>query len=146
MENVGVSQKKRRKASYVFIAGLSLLVAVAAVFWVFRTAAPGAPIVVTKEPAVPADVPVEDVVQYGQAIWTKLRADGVDLAAGPCLDDGERYPGWAIDLVRGERIDNLPENRCPSFEDGKASRLIELSLSGDVVRILPEDPRSQKGE
>ncbi len=81
---------------------------------------------------------LEEVVQHGQELWTQLRADGADIAGGPCLDDGETYPGWAIDLVREGRIDYLPENQCPSFLSGRVTRLVELSLEGNVVRVVPE--------
>lgn len=84
------------------------------------------------------DPTLEEVVQHGQERWTQLRAEGVDIANGPCLDDAETYPGWAIDLVREGRIDYLPENQCPSYNSGQATRLIELSLDGNIVRVEPE--------
>lgn len=81
---------------------------------------------------------LEEVVQHGQERWTELRASGADIANGPCLDDGETYEGWAIDLVREGRIDYLPENQCPSYNSGRSTRLIELSLEGNIVRVEPE--------
>ena len=82
---------------------------------------------------------IDDVVQYGQRQWTELKNSGVDIADGPCIDDNEAFSGWAIDLVRQSRIDYLPENRCPAFVSGKVTRMVELSLEGNVVRILPEE-------
>jgi len=99
---------------------------------------PSADVRFEREVVEPADVPLAEVVQFGQERWTMLRAEGTDIAHGPCLDDGERFPGWAIDLVRGERVDNLPENQCPSFLAGRSPRLVELSLEGNVVRVIPE--------
>lgn len=81
---------------------------------------------------------LEDVIQHGQERWTQMRAEGIDIASGPCLDDSETFSGWAIDLVREGRVDYLPENQCASFLSGKTTRLIEISLDGNVVRVVPE--------
>ena len=81
---------------------------------------------------------LEEVVQYGQERWTQLQAEDVDIANGPCLDDGKTFPGWAIDLVREGRVDYLPENQCSSYNSGRSTRLVELSLEGNIVRVEPE--------
>jgi len=45
---------------------------------------------------------------------------------------------YAIDIVHVPRIseDNLIENQCSDFSDGKVSQFIELDKNGEIVRIV----------
>jgi hypothetical protein len=82
---------------------------------------------------------VNEVVQHGQVLLTEKLKAGEDLSTGPCLDDGERYREWAIDIAHNPRTpeDDDPNNQCGSYTRGRAERLVELSLSGDIIRIIP---------
>lgn len=58
-----------------------------------------------------------------------------DLSAGPCL--GNIFQGWIADIVHTPRqaIDDDPKNQCAQYRNGIAKHFIELSLTGDIVRI-----------
>lgn len=61
---------------------------------------------------------------------------GEDFSSGPCLSDA-LMPGWVVDIVHQPRqaIDDLPENQCPSFIEGRAKHFVELDTLGNLVRI-----------
>ena len=44
--------------------------------------------------------------------------------------------GWVADIVHTPRqaVDDLPENQCQAYRAGKAFRLVELDLDGNVIR------------
>jgi len=70
-----------------------------------------------------------------QQFYSSLKAQGEDLANGPCLSDN-LTTGWVADLVHNPRldVDNQPENQCPSFVNGTAKHFVELDLEGNFVR------------
>ncbi len=52
-----------------------------------------------------------------------------------CLGVCEDY---AVDIVHVPRTeeDNLPENQCEDYQNGKVSHFIELDKDGNIVRIV----------
>lgn len=58
-----------------------------------------------------------------------------DLTSGPCL--GLIADDWVLDIAHLPRqeIDNLPQNQCPDFLNGKAHHFIEMSPSGEVISV-----------
>lgn len=96
----------------------------------------------SKENPPPADTMQEatssgTVIEYGQELIVDLNATGADLSTGPCIDDGETFPDWVIDIVHDPRepIDDLPENQCGAFRDGRVDKFIEFTTSGKAIRI-----------
>lgn len=57
-----------------------------------------------------------------------------DLSFGPCLSDA-LMPNWVVDIVHSPRqpVDDLPENQCPSFREGRAKHFVELDLDGNLI-------------
>jgi hypothetical protein len=92
-----------------------------------------------EEPEVLDQAFVNEVVQHGQIILTERINAGEDLSAGPCLDNGDTYGGWVIDIAHDPRTpeDDNPDNQCSAYRNGDAERFVELSLSGDIIRIHP---------
>jgi len=45
-------------------------------------------------------------------------------------------PGWVLDLVHNPRqpIDDLPENQCNSFVEGRSKHFVELDIEGDLIK------------
>jgi len=64
--------------------------------------------------------------------------NGKDLSSGPCLlDPMPDLKNWVCDVAHNPRrplIDNLPENQCSSFREGKASRFVEVDTSCNFIR------------
>lgn len=63
-------------------------------------------------------------------------AKGMDLSTGPCLTN-DLIPGWVADIVHNPRqdLDDLPQNQCQAYLEGRAKHFVELDLSGNVIRI-----------
>ncbi len=79
--------------------------------------------------------------EYDKAVITALdvyrrEAKGMDLSSGPCLTNDLIF-GWVVDIVHSPRqdLDNLPENQCPAYLEGRAKHFVELDQSGNVVRV-----------
>ena len=60
---------------------------------------------------------------------------GVALTTSPCLSD-ELAPDWVCDVVHSPRqeIDNLPENQCSAFIEGKAKHFVEVTPNCELIR------------
>lgn len=46
--------------------------------------------------------------------------------------------GYAIDIVHVPRNsqDNLPENQCSEFREGRVSHFVEIDYKGNIIRIV----------
>lgn len=62
--------------------------------------------------------------------------EGVDMSKGPCLSN-DLMSGWVVDIVHNprEKIDDLPENQCQAFIEGRATHFVELDLNGNLVQV-----------
>ncbi len=81
-------------------------------------------------------------VLYDQAIaaavnlYKKRVAEGMVVTDGPCLTN-DLMLGWVVDLVHSPRskIDDLPQNQCQAYLEGRAIHFVELDLNGNFVRV-----------
>jgi hypothetical protein len=62
---------------------------------------------------------------------------------GPCLSDtggGEHWDidDWVCDVAHDPRedVDNLPENQCQEFREGKASHFVEVDPECKLIRAV----------
>ena len=63
---------------------------------------------------------------------------GIDTFKSPCLlNPIEQMPDWVCDVAHNPRedIDNLPENQCSLFLEGKAKHFVEVSPSCEIIRV-----------
>lgn len=62
---------------------------------------------------------------------------GENLNNGPCLSN-EIYADWVCDVAHDprEQIDNIPENQCPVFREGKAHHFVEVDENCDFIRAM----------
>ena len=62
---------------------------------------------------------------------------GEDLKNGPCISD-DIYPSWVCDVAHSPRqqVDNIPENQCSAFRDGKANHFVEVDEGCNLIRAL----------
>src|SRR5574343_1180912 len=77
----------------------------------------------------------DKAILLANEIYTQEKAKGIDLSSGPCIANPiPQMPDWVIDIAHNPRqaIDNLAENQCSVFREGKASHFIELDLQGKV--------------
>lgn len=77
------------------------------------------------------------VVHAATNLYKKTVTQGVDLSNGPCLTN-DLMPGWVVDIVHSPReaVDDLPENQCRAYLEGRATHVVELDPSGNVVRVI----------
>jgi len=64
---------------------------------------------------------------------------GKDLSNGPCLlNPIPNLENWVCDVAHSPRqpIDNLPENQCSSFREGKASHFVEVDPACNFIRAI----------
>jgi hypothetical protein len=57
------------------------------------------------------------------------------MSVGPCLAE-EIINDWAADVAHSPRqpVDDLPENQCQSFRNGKVGHFVELDTEGKFLR------------
>lgn len=78
---------------------------------------------------------IETAVNQSQVLYKSKVQRGEDLSNGPCLSDA-LLPGWVLDIAHNPRIaiDDLPENQCSSFREGRTKHFVELDLQGKLIR------------
>ena len=70
------------------------------------------------------------------------KKNGIPLQNGPCLSDiyaaEWNVPDWVCDVAHAPRqpVDNLPENQCTTFRDGKAHHFVEVDENCNIIRIV----------
>lgn len=70
-----------------------------------------------------------------QARFLYQQRKGEDLSKGPCLSNA-LMPGWVVDIVHNPRltIDDLPENQCSAYIEGKLKHFVELDTEGNLIK------------
>ena len=83
----------------------------------------------------PSKTEIETVINQAQYFYRQKKLRGEDLSSGPCVSE-IIMPNWAVDTVHVPRtpIDDLVENQCSSFREGKVKPFVELDLEGNFVR------------
>jgi hypothetical protein len=76
-------------------------------------------------------------IRMAQILFHEKRSQGVDMTAGPCLAE-EIIPDWAVDVAHSPRqeVDNLPQNQCRSWQEGRVHHFVELDPEGNVIRTV----------
>jgi len=87
----------------------------------------------------PASVPAgveeqQDAVTCAGNLYQQAKNSGINFSS-QCLGTCSIY---SIDIVHVPRTseDNLIENQCSDFREGKTSKFIELDKEGEIVRIV----------
>ncbi len=68
--------------------------------------------------------------------------EGIDLSTGPCLSDtyltGWEVNDWVCDVAHLPRqpVDNLPQNQCKAFREGRAHHFVEVDENCNVIRVV----------
>lgn len=78
----------------------------------------------------------DQAVAQALALYSAKKKGGIDFSDGPCLTN-DLLPNWVVDLVHRPRqpIDDLAENQCQAYLEGRAKHFVELDLEGSLVRI-----------
>ena len=88
----------------------------------------------------PASTPQEvltqqNLIKKAKDIYSLQKSVGKDLSSGPCL--GKIEDDWVLDIAHNPResVDNLAENQCSEYNEGKVKHFVELDLNGEVAKI-----------
>lgn len=78
---------------------------------------------------------VDTAVNQAKFLYRQRKEMGEDFSSGPCLSNA-LMPGWVVDIAHVPRlaIDDLPENQCPAYIEGKAQHFVELDMEGNLIR------------
>ncbi|MFZ5365626.1 MAG: hypothetical protein ACOZBH_05545 [Patescibacteria group bacterium] len=84
----------------------------------------------------PIEISTPELVKLAQDIFKNKKDQGVDMMNGPCLTN-QLVPGWVVDVAHDPRlpVDDLPENQCSAFREGRADHFIELDTDGNLIKI-----------
>lgn len=83
------------------------------------------------------DIEADSAVNQARKVFLQKKELGIDFTGGPCLTN-DLLPDWVVDIVHSPRqnIDNLAENQCAAFTEGRAKHFVELDADGNVVRVF----------
>lgn len=83
----------------------------------------------------PAQSEPDSAVQKCIELCSEKKAEGLNLDFSPCLSN-EIVSGWVCDAAHSPRteIDNLSENQCSAFREGKAQHFVEVDSSCNLIR------------
>lgn len=78
---------------------------------------------------------IDTAVNQANFLYRQRKTMKEDFSTGPCLSNA-LMPGWVVDIVHSPRssIDDLPENQCPAYIEGKAAHFVELDTEGNLIR------------
>ena len=78
----------------------------------------------------------DTAVNQAQHVFNLKIQTGEDLSNGSCLSNA-LMPGWVADIVHSPRqpVDDLAENQCSAYLEGRAKHFVELDLEGNVIRV-----------
>ena len=73
-------------------------------------------------------------IAAAEAAYEEARAEGVELADGPCL--GVVLENWVADVAHDPRqgVDDRAENQCEAYRSGEAEHFVELDPDGNLIR------------
>ncbi len=83
----------------------------------------------------PSKSEIDTAVNQAQYFYRQKKARGEDMSNGPCLTES-LMPNWVVDIIHNPRqpIDDLSQNQCQSFREGRAKHFVELDMDGNLIR------------
>lgn len=78
---------------------------------------------------------IDTAVNQAKYFYQMKRLQGEDLSFGPCISNA-LMPDWVADIAHNprEEIDDLRENQCPAYLEGRVRHFVELDLEGNLIR------------
>ncbi len=78
---------------------------------------------------------VEIAVNQAKHLYDQEKERGRDFSSGPCLSNA-LMPGWVLDIAHNPRqkIDDLAENQCSAYIEGRAQHFVELDTVGNLIK------------
>lgn len=75
-------------------------------------------------------------VNQARKVYEEKKQLGIDLTNGPCLTN-DLLPDWVVDIAHSPRqkIDDLPQNQCQAFTEGRATHFVEMDAEGNILQV-----------
>ncbi len=79
---------------------------------------------------------VDKAVDIAKTVYQQQKKEGKDFSQGPCLTN-DLMEDWVADIAHDPRvnIDNLSENQCVAYLEGRAHHFVELDPDGNLIRV-----------
>lgn len=83
----------------------------------------------------PSKNEVEVAINQAKYIYDLRKSQNQDFTLGPCLSD-DLMPGWVLDIAHNPRlaVDDLAQNQCSAYKEGRAQHFVELDPDGNLIR------------
>jgi hypothetical protein len=80
------------------------------------------------------EVQKQTAIKKAKQVYLEKASQGVDMTSGPCLTN-QLISDWVLDIAHDPRraIDNLPENQCEAYIEGRAHHFVELDIDGNLI-------------
>ncbi|MCL5958058.1 MAG: hypothetical protein M1358_01870, partial [Chloroflexi bacterium] len=71
-------------------------------------------------PAQSTPSETDRAIAAAKQLYAEKKKEGMDFSNGLCLSN-EVIPDWAVDIAHNPRqpVDDLPQNQCSSYREGK---------------------------
>lgn len=78
---------------------------------------------------------VDAAINQAKYLYRLRKERGEDFSIGPCLSNA-LMPNWVADIAHNPRqsMDDLVENQCPAYVEGRAHHFVELDTNGNLIR------------
>lgn len=75
-------------------------------------------------------------VNQAKEVYEEKKNLEVDFTSGPCLTN-DLLPDWVADIAHNPRqkIDDLPQNQCQAFTEGRATHFVEMDAKGNILQV-----------
>lgn len=74
-------------------------------------------------------------IRKAKELYLQKKQAGTDILNGPCIAE-YLLPDWVADIAHNPRqgVDDLAENQCQAYREGKARHFVELDPDGNLIR------------
>ncbi len=78
---------------------------------------------------------IDTAVNQARYLYSQRKKLGEDFSNGPCLSEA-LLPNWVVDIAHNPRspVDDLPQNQCQSYREGRSKHFVELDTNGNLIR------------
>lgn len=80
-------------------------------------------------------IEIETATNQARHLYQQEQEKGRDFSNGPCISDA-LLPNWVADIAHNPRlpIDDLAQNQCPGYLEGRTQHFVELDTEGNLIR------------
>lgn len=90
----------------------------------------------SNSPKVLSKSEIDTAINQARHFYRQEKERGKDFSSGPCLSNAI-MPNWVLDIAHNPResMDDLAQNQCPAYLEGRAEHIVELDPDGNLIRV-----------